>query len=514
MNGCASRSDTGGNGSNLGRNAGQTFTKEGARLKSAGETTPVTAKIATQIPLKLIGSRPGIKVLTFLFILIFTASGATLTRAGDDDPALPPDPPKQSQEGGIRWGKLMGNTMTFLTVSHAFRWAKEEYTRDATLHGPFFKGWASSIGNLHGWGDGDEFLTNYVGHPMEGAVSGYIFQHNDPKYREEEFGKNRAYWRGKTRAFVFSALYSAAFEIGPYSEATVGKIQKYWPQQGLVDWAVSPTIGLAWTLAEDSLDKYVAKYFEGKVQNAALRALVRSWLNPSRSFANLMMFKYPWHRDSRPGITTYDPSIDENSMRARNIIDLPQDSSDPYGRKRANFTFDIPIEVTSFGRLSCVGGGVNAQFPLSDSWDAVINLSGCKLIGLPQNYTGDSLTYMLGARWSPKSAGRAVPHVRLMVGGHKIYEEQLYPELQKELLAQGVKGTYYHNVYEQYTRNWHENGLAVSLGAGVDIGINRALGFRLASVDYLHSWLSKLNGGDFHEGIRVSTGLIVNMGSW
>ncbi len=408
----------------------------------------------------------------------------------------------------------MGGGLTFLTVENAYRWATEKYTREATIHGQFFTGWGSAVGSLHGWGDGDEFLTNYIGHPMEGAVSGYIFSHNDPKYREEEFGENRAYWRGKTRAFVFSALYSVAFEIGPYSESTIGKVQAYWPQQGLVDWAITPTIGLAWTVAEDSLDKYVVEPLEGRVHNLVLRALIRGVPNPSRSFANLMMFKYPWHRDTRPGIRTYDPKFDGSSARVKKIIAMPLDASDPYGRKRSNFSFDIPFEVTRFGRLSCIGGGATAQLPLSDSWDAVINLSGCKLMGLPQDYSGDSLTYMVGARWSPKNAKRAVPHVRMMVGGHKIYEERLYPDLQKDLLAQGVKGTYYHDAYLDYTQNWHENGLALSIGAGVDVGINRALGLRLGSVDYLHSWLSPLNGWQFQEGIRFSTGMIVNMGSW
>jgi hypothetical protein len=101
-----------------------------------------------------------------------------------------------------------------------------------------------------------------------------------------------------------------------------------------------------------------------------------------------------------------------------------------------------------------------------------------------------------------------------MVGGHKVYEERLFPELRKDLLARGVKGTYYHDVYLDYTQNWSENGFAVSVGAGVDVGINRAIGLRLASIDYLRSWLNPVNGVDFREGIRLSTGLIVNVGGW
>jgi len=282
----------------------------------------------------------------------------------------------------------------------------------------------------------------------------------------------------------------------------------------MVDWVISPTIGMAWTLAEDSLDKYIAKPLEGKIHNPAARALIRGWLNPSRSFANMLMFKYPWHRDSRPGIRTYETNVDPDFLTRGTTVDPPIDATDTYGRQRASFTFNIPFEITRFGRLTCLGGGATTQFPLSDSWDAVINLSGCNLYGLPRDYSGDSLTYMLGARWSPKNARRAVPHVRMMVGGHKIYEERFFPNLRDELLAQGVKGTYYRNVYLDYTQNWQQNGLAVSIGAGVDIGINRAIGLRLASVDYLHSWLSDMNGSDFRNGIRFSTGLIVNVGSW
>jgi len=443
-----------------------------------------------------------------LFALLLPCAPAW---AANDDAGFQP---KKKEEPKIQWNSLLSDTMTFLAVGHSFRWAKEFYTREATLNGPYFHGWGSAMGNLHGWGDGDEFLCNYVGHPMEGAVSGYIFSHNDPRYREEQFGKNRAYWRGKTRAFLFSAAYSLQFEIGPFSEASIGKIQAYWPQSGLVDWAVTPTVGLAWTLAEDSLDKYVAVPIEGRVRNPALRALIRGWLNPSRSFANLMTLKYPWHRDTRPGVRVYDPIRNGSFTQSQVAQSPPEDPSDRYGRKRAPFTFNVPFEFTSFGRLRCVGGGATAQIPLRSSWDVVINLSGCKLIGLPQYHAGDSLTYMLGARWSPKTSSRATPHVRMMVGGHKIYEERLYPDRMAALLAQNAKGTYYRNVYLDYTRSWEMNGLALSVGAGVDVGINRALGLRLASVEYLRSWLDRLNGSAFNNGVRVSTGLIVNVGSW
>jgi hypothetical protein len=33
-----------------------------------------------------------------------------------------------------------------------------------------------------------------------------------------------------------------------------------------------------------------------------LTAFTRTFLNPARSMANLIRFRWPWHRDSRPGL--------------------------------------------------------------------------------------------------------------------------------------------------------------------------------------------------------------------
>jgi len=42
-----------------------------------------------------------------------------------------------------------------------------------------------------------------------------------------------------------------------------------------------------------------------------LRAFARGMLNPSRSFANMMRGKLPWHRDNRPlsgnGVADHSP---------------------------------------------------------------------------------------------------------------------------------------------------------------------------------------------------------------
>src|SRR5574337_1284740 len=158
--------------------------------------------------------------------------------------------PSENQNS-VDWNGLANDAWRFLAIMQAYRVATEPGTR-AGLKGAFFDNYASSIENLHGWADGDEFLVNYVGHPMQGAVSGYIWVHNDRQYRLAEFGRNRFYWKSRLRAAAYAWAYSEQFEIGLVSEASIGAIQKYFPQQGFVDHVITPTIGMAWMIAEDS----------------------------------------------------------------------------------------------------------------------------------------------------------------------------------------------------------------------------------------------------------------------
>jgi len=71
----------------------------------------------------------------------------------------------------------------------------------------------------------------------------------------------------------------------------------------VVDLVVTPVGGIGFVAIEDALDRYVIHKLERKTSNRPLRAFLRCMLNPDRSFANLMRFKPPWHRDQRPGIS-------------------------------------------------------------------------------------------------------------------------------------------------------------------------------------------------------------------
>jgi hypothetical protein len=59
-------------------------------------------------------------------------------------------------------------------------------------------------------------------------------------------------------------------------------------------------VGTGWLVGEDALDKYFIRRFENRLPNRTTVILFRSFLNPTRSFANVMRGKWPWYRDGRP----------------------------------------------------------------------------------------------------------------------------------------------------------------------------------------------------------------------
>ncbi|HEY2821759.1 MAG TPA: hypothetical protein VGJ06_12020 [Candidatus Acidoferrum sp.] len=202
---------------------------------------------------------------------------------------------------GIEWSGLLLDSTKFLLFQHSFRLATEVDTRRG-LRGPFLQNYVDSVKNIHGWNDGDPFFVNYIDHPMEGSVAGYLEVAHDPRYRHAQFGRSSQYWKSRLRATAFSAAYSLQFEIGPFSEASIGGIQRVNFKTGVVDWVITPTVGLAWMIGEDALDKLFIQRFEVRTHNHVERLLLRSVFNPTRSLANMLEGKVPWHRENRPGV--------------------------------------------------------------------------------------------------------------------------------------------------------------------------------------------------------------------
>lgn len=225
-------------------------------------------------------------------------------RLPDDDPsgsifyeARIPPPDKTRFD----WNAALGQSFLFMTGLHTLRVATQADTR-AELGGPFWKDYIHTVGRLGGWSDGDTIPTNYVLHPMMGAIAGFIQVQNDPDGMVADFGTSSDYWSSRMQAFGWSTAFSFLFELGPMSEATIGNVgmrprESSKNPMAWVDLVVTPVVGTMWLVGEDALDRYVVSRIEDTGWNNHVKATFRVALNPSRSIANIARFKTPWHRD-------------------------------------------------------------------------------------------------------------------------------------------------------------------------------------------------------------------------
>jgi hypothetical protein len=406
------------------------------------------------------------------------------------------------------------------------------------LKGPFWANYLDALGNYHGWADGDEFYVNYIGHPMEGAVAQFIFRQNDRKYQRAEFGQNAAYWKGQLRSLGYSFVYSAQFELGPVaSEANIGHIQSYYPAQGFVDMVVTPSVGLGWTVAEDALDQYLVKYIERHTQNRFIRLLARGGLNPARSFANMIRLEYPWKRDDRPSISEYDPTTwknlyanlpytAESHNSLTNRFASPQGQDGTKSRGKSSYPEIPPFEIAfhadfmkhsqyGSGAGNLYGAGAGVIFNLNPRSGLVIDVSGAKMSPQGPNLSGDSLTYLIGPRFSFRPSPRYSFYADLLVGGTKLWQEKEYPE------KKPPPGTTFNCgqpeadcEYWAYHETRETNKFTVAVGGGFEVAFNRVLAFRVCNLQYMHTPIKDFAQGDYSNIFRFSTGFIIRTGNW
>jgi hypothetical protein len=454
------------------------------------------------------------EILFCCFTLLFPsgegdpAKSSASPEATSRSAALPDAVGQAQPSGGIEWRGLTESSLRFIGVMHAFRLATEPGTRAAGIG--WGAGYTRSIRALHGWADGDPFYVNYVGHPMQGAVSGYLFQLHDRRYKRVEFGRGRDYWKARLRGAAFSWAFSEQFEIGPLSEATIGHIQRDFPQQGFADHVVTPAIGLAWTIGEDALDRYLVRPIELKSGNRWVRIFARSFLNPARSFANLMDEKVPWYRDSRAGILSYRSIPGDNSM------DTPVPATTDSAPDVAPLEFAPISGWRSFGDKGCAGGGAEAAWRVDTDWQIVLAVNGCKMAGLQTNVSGDAWIYQVGPRWTPSPAGKWSPYAHLLLGGIKATQERLDLAKKRAVMAanQALDPSLDYTLHEQYTTSDDANAFALTAGVGVDYELNSALAFRVANLEYLRSQLPVMGGVSYTHGFQMSTGLVLRIGTW
>ena len=177
-----------------------------------------------------------------LFLGLTLAASANL-RAEDVD-----GQPSQTRftEPGVRaaapstWKGAFEDSLRLLMIEHTTRIAFQEKTR-RELGGPFFRDYGRSVKIPDTWNDGDSWAVNYVGHPIHGAASGFIWLDHEAGAHDPSLRFSRSYWASRGRATTWAAVYSLQFEFGPLSEASIGNVGMRPGTTGWVDHVVTPT---------------------------------------------------------------------------------------------------------------------------------------------------------------------------------------------------------------------------------------------------------------------------------
>ena len=441
-----------------------------------------------------------------------------------------PDQPSQ----GFQWKPAVAQYFLEISIQHAWRFAHEEGTRDATGNGHWFQNWMASIGETRGWDDGDGWHASYVAHPLNGGIYGFIEQQNDPLYRNVEWGDGRIYWLSRLRALAFAAIASTQWTLGPMSEASLGA-EALHSSPGFIDLVNTPGLGIMEMMGEDMLDRYVIIPLENHTANPWLILAARSLGNPARSFANLMAFKNGWHRETRPGIFG-----ENHAMRKQAIWEYKHGLSNaPFGphtaEERAEMNKAVekppsllaPIELEAYAlytafpygdKRTCLGGGGQGAARIAPSWQIISEVNGCMTINTPYAQSGDSLTFGAGPRWTPHAAEhRLSPFAQVLFGGQRITYEIVDPVKENDLITaytNGEPSVPHYPKRSDYSVQYQALGFNMTMGGGLDVAFGRPFVWRLLEVDYSHSWLPPVHGINASQGVQVRTGVVLRIGTW
>jgi hypothetical protein len=301
---------------------------------------------------------------------------------------------KSPRDEPYHWKGLLLQSFAFSAIENGVRIiTADQDDRHILLNKPFWSDYWASLQqfNMRRWNDGDSVPVNYVGHPMQGAISGYIEIQNDPKARGIRIGKSPLYWRGLWKSFLWSVVYSTASEIGPLGEAAIFNEggftypigcpphdipcqltdKKYTNNTGWVDFIITPVVGTLWIMGEDTLDKYVSDPLVEKHPKAIGYKILRGGLNPTKSFANLMRGRVPWYRDEEhPGV--YESPIVESFERE--MDEEPRDHVDMFFHYSA-LSVNVDTPRCTGCRQVTTGAGMEYGFAVRKYLDLIVDTS-------------------------------------------------------------------------------------------------------------------------------------------
>ena len=226
------------------------------------------------------------------------------------------------EKDGFHWGKALLESFELLAIEQAYvvhtdwDWVGGAKSENGVPFNHYWRDYKQSLSSWvnSGWSDGDPDMYGYLGHPIQGLATSYIFLQNDPKSQNLQFSKTKTYWKSRLKATAWNAVYSTQWNIGPLSEPTVEKYGTHWRSPwnqdgswpctkkpcltgvGQIDLVMTPIGGLGWLVGEDILDRYITRRLESFTSHRVLIDVTRIGLDPVSAGTNMLHGKRPWHR--------------------------------------------------------------------------------------------------------------------------------------------------------------------------------------------------------------------------
>lgn len=411
--------------------------------------------------------------------------------------------PQSLRPEGFHWRRALTESATFLVIEQAyvmhtdFNWVVSEngipfnhYWRDYMQS---LDTWAHS-----GWNDGDPNWFGYVGHPIQGALTGFIQIQNDPQGEKLEFSKTKAYWWSRLKAGLWNAAYSTQWNLGPLSEVTVEKYgtkdRGPWNYNGSypcthhcltgvgqIDIVMTPLGGTGWLIGEDFLDKEVVRRVEADTQNRVLIDTVRVALNPIRGGANVLHGKSLWYRTSRDpqGMSLVSDGTKVVSAHDTSKTQVPDRGDVFFGYSHMGGSHcEVPISGAAI-----VCDPLSAKSSNLSGWNLSVEKKYLRYFGAVADFSGQyggasQSNFLFGLRGGA-SIGRLRPFAEALFGA---------------VYAQG------HGIAAPKS----DTSFAEGLGVGADFRLMRLLGWRFQADEI------KTGSPDFERhNLRLSSGIAV-----
>lgn len=402
----------------------------------------------------------------------------------------------------FHWRRALTESFTFLVIEQAYV-IHTDFSWVVSENGvPFNHYWRDYMQSLSewtrsGWNDGDPNWYGYVGHPIQGALTGFIQIQNDPQGQRLEFSKTKAYWWSRFKAALWNAAYSTQWNLGPVSEVTVEKYgtkdRPPWNYNGTfpcshhcltgvgqIDVVMTPLGGTGWLIGEDFLDNKIVRRVEGATQNHFLIDTVRCALNPIRGGANILHGEAPWYRASRD-VKRIAFTPDQKTAALTTEALKPEPSRG-----------DVFFGYSHIGTVKCqtpiVGSNVSCN-PFSSQtsdlggWNASVEKKYLRYFGAVADFghqygSASESSFLFGLRGGAW-IGRFRPFAEALVGAVRAKEN-----------GSAASGP--------------DTSFAEALGVGADFRVMRLLGWRIQA-DRLKTEFASLE----QQTLRVSSGFLI-----